>query len=173
MAASEVTTVDTKNARGKTKPDYVQALEDAYGEPSRAGFGSAVFSEQLQPGADLEAAARTHYQYFVGDKWDEWGADTWLASWKEAYVRPAAAKRDIAAELRGIKDFDTQLQVGMILDNVEGAAAARRALSAAYDAPDVVALRAYNIGDGAAMSGILLAGRRESGEATFLVFLLD
>ena len=62
----------------------------------------------------------------------------------------------------------------MILENIEGAEKARAALAAAYDAPAVTELRAFNLGDGGAMSGILVAGRRgESGEATFLVFLMD
>jgi len=40
--------------------------------------------------------------------------------------------------------------------------------------PDVVSeLRAFNLGDGEAMSGLLAAGRRGStGETTFLVFLM-
>ncbi len=51
-------------------------------------------------------------------------------------------------------------------------------LSASYfflfDDPAVIELVVYNIGDGGAMSGILLAGRRQgSGAATFLLFLLD
>ncbi len=155
------------------KPDYVVAMEAAYGVPSQNGFGSAVFFERVQSDAQLETLAQTYYQYFVGDKWDAWGPDTWLAPWKEVYVRPATADHRVEAELRGIQDADTQMQVGMILDVVEDAAAARKALSGAFDAPDVVDLRAYLIGDGAAMSGLLLAGRRDNGEATFLVFLLD
>ena len=35
-------------------------------------------------------------------------------------------------------------------------------------------LRVFNLGDGEAMSGLLVAGRRgATGEATFLVFLMD
>jgi hypothetical protein len=62
----------------------------------------------------------------------------------------------------------------MILDNIEGAAQARAALAAAYDDPAVTELRVFNLGDGEAMSGLLVAGRRQAtGEATFLVFLMD
>ena len=62
----------------------------------------------------------------------------------------------------------------MILDSIEGAETARAALSAAFDDPAVSELRAFNLGDGEAMSGLLVAGRRgASGEATFLVFLMD
>ena len=54
------------------------------------------------------------------------------------------------------------------------AEAARAALSAAFDDPKVSELRVFNLGDGEAMSGLLVAGRRgASGESTFLVFLMD
>ena len=49
----------------------------------------------------------------------------------------------------------------------------RAALAAAFDDPAVTELAAYTLGDGAAMAGILVAGRRDDGADTFLVFLLD
>ncbi|MGD8206604.1 MAG: hypothetical protein PVH47_00870 [Thiohalocapsa sp.] len=62
----------------------------------------------------------------------------------------------------------------MVLDNIEGAGAARAALSYAFDDPAVTELRTFDLGDGEAMSGLLVAGRRgASGEATFVVFLMD
>ena len=76
--------------------------------------------------------------------------------------------------MRRIADPDARLSVPMILDNIEGAETARAALSNAFDDPAVSELRAFNLGDGEAMSGILVAGRRgASGDATFLVFLMD
>ena len=62
-----------------------------------------------------------------------------------------------------------------ILDNIEGADAerARAALAAAFDDPAVTELRVFSLGGGAAMAGILVTGRRDNSEATFLVFLLD
>ena len=78
------------------------------------------------------------------------------------------------AELRGIADRDAKQAVTMILDNVDDVEHARSALSAAFDDPVVTELAVYNVGDGGAMAGILVASRRnETGEATFLVFLLD
>ena len=62
----------------------------------------------------------------------------------------------------------------MIPDVVENAEAARQALPAAYDDLAVTELRVYNLGDGEAMSGLLVAGRRaDTEDATFLMFLLD
>jgi D-alanyl-D-alanine carboxypeptidase len=156
------------------KPEYVAALEAAYGAPSQAGFGSAVFTEQLKASDKLDQAALAKYKYFTGELWERWGEDAWMGPWKEVYARKAGAKPDIVAELRGISDPDAKISVPMILDNIDGAEQARAALSAAYDDPAVTELRVFTLGDGAAMSGILVAGRRaETGEATFLVFLLD
>jgi hypothetical protein len=62
----------------------------------------------------------------------------------------------------------------MILDSVSDAEKARAALAVAYDDPAVTELKVYNLGDGGAMSGLLVAGRRgETGETTFLTFLYD
>ncbi len=165
--------MNQKTTVSSEKPAYVVALEKAYGAPSQEGFGSAVFFEQLKEKDDLEEPAKKYYQHFVGELWERWGEEAWMSPWKEAYKRPTKARHDIEAELRGIDDFDTKMQVEMILDNIEDADSARKALAGAYDDPQVAGLRAYNIGDGGAMSGLLLAGRRENGEATFLVFLMD
>jgi len=155
------------------KPDYVLALEKAYGAPSQAGFGSAVFFAQVDETGDLEELAKKYYQYFVGDKWEEWGEETWVAPWKEVYARKTGTKHDILKELTGIDDRDAANSVTMILDVVEDAQAAQAALAQSYDAPEVADLRVYTIGDGEAMSGLVVAGRRENGEATCLVFLMD
>ena len=77
------------------------------------------------------------------------------------------------AELRGIAHRDAVQSVPMILDNIANAEQARSALSAAFDDPAVKELAVYTLGDGEAMSGILVAGRNTDGAATFLVFLLD
>ena len=157
-----------------TKPAYAVDLEKAYGEPSQAAFGSAVFYAKLKPDAYLEKEALDKYKYFVGEQWDRLGGDqAWLGTWKKVYSRKSETDRDVVKELRGIRDISAANSVPMILDVVEGAANAVNALSAAYDHPSVVDFNVYNIGDGGAMSGLLLAGRRANGETTFLVFLLD
>ena len=51
-------------------PVYVTALEAAYGAPSQAGFGSAVFYEPTEAGDDLAQAALAKYKYFIGDLWE-------------------------------------------------------------------------------------------------------
>jgi hypothetical protein len=155
-------------------PDYVTALEAAYGAPSQAGFGSAVFYEPLKASDKLDQAALAKYKYFVGDLWERYGEDAWMGPWKMVYTRPVDGKRDIIAELRGITDREARMSVEMILDNVDDPEKARTALSAAFDDPAVTELAVYNTGDGAAMSGALVAARRgDAGATTFLVFLMD
>ena len=167
-----VTTAQTKPA--ENKPKYVTALEAAYGAPSQAGFGSAVFYEQMVAGDDLAQAALAKYKYFTGELWERWGEDAWMGPWKEVNTRQTGVKADIVAELRGIDDPDAANSVPMILENIEGAEQARAALAAAYDDPAVTELRVFNLGDGDAMSGLLVAGRRgATGVAMFLVFLMD
>lgn len=167
------------NLNSTTKPVYVTDLEKAYGEPSQAAFGSAVFYEKLKPDAYLEKEALAKYRYFVGQQWDRLGGDkAWLGPWKKVFSRkdsasPGGSPSGIVAELQNIDDQDAAISAPMILDVVEDAQAAKKALAAAYDAPQVTELNVYNIGDGAAMSGLVLAGRRKNGEATFLVFLMD
>ncbi len=159
---------------GADKPAYVTQLESAYGAPSQAAFGSAVFFGRLQVPDDLAAAALAKYRHFTGDLWERYGEKAWMGPWKEVYARKTGAQHDVAAELRGITDPDARISAPMILDVVQGADRACEALAAAYDDPAVTELRVFNLGDGGAMSGILVAGRRsETGEAVFLVFLLD
>ena len=109
-----------------SKPEYVTDLEAAYGAPSQAGFGSAVFYEQLQGGDDLEQAALAKYRFFTGDLWERFGEDAWMGPWKEVYTRKAGAERDIMVELRGITDRDARSSVPMILDDITMRAGARR-----------------------------------------------
>lgn len=159
---------------GAVLPQYAADLQDAYGPPSRAAFGSAVFFESPFTGNDLEQGARDKYRYFVGELWDRYGEQAWMGPWRQVYARQRGATPDIVAELRSITDPEASNSAPMILDVVQDAEQARAALDAAFDDPAVTDLRVYNLGDGGAMSGLLIAGyRADSKEATFLVFLLD
>ena len=156
-----------------TPPSYVIELEKAYGAPSQAGFGSAAFFEILPADADLSRAALEKYRHFIGPLWERYGEQAWMGPWHEVYVRKDPGPRDIVSELRNIGDASARLCVPMILDVVEAAENARGALSGAFDDAAVTELRVFNIGDGGAMSGLLIAGRRDNGETIQLVFLMD
>jgi len=155
------------------QPDSVTRLQAAYGGPSESGFGSAVFYETC-PGEDLTRAALARYRAFVGPLWERYGEAAWMGPWRAVYVREPGANPAIETELRGIADGDARLSVPLILDEIEGAEAARAALSAAFDDPAVTELRVFNLGDGAALAGLLVAGRcGAGGAAVHLVFLMD
>ena len=155
------------------QPESVAKLASVYGGPSQAAFGSAVFHDRLQ-GDDLVEAARTRYREFVGKLLEQYGKEAWMAPWREVYVRDTGSTPDIVSELRQIDDSDARLSVPMILDSIENPDAAKAALSGAFDDPAVTELRVFTVGDGEAMSGILIAALRSaSGEATCLVFLMD
>lgn len=159
---------------GADKPAYVTQLESIYGPPSQAGFGSAVFYDQLRATDKLSDAALARYRFFVGDLWQRYGEDSWMGPWKQVYSRPAGAAHDIVAELRSIDDADASISAPMLLDNIDDPAQGRAALAAAYDDALVSELAVFNIGDGGAMSGVVLAGRHKlSDRATILVFLMD
>lgn len=161
-------------ATSPTKPDYVTALEAAYGAPSQKGFGSAVFYEQLKAADGLEQVALARYRFFVGDLWTRYGAEAWMSPWKKVYTRAPDVHPGILTELRGVDDRSAKMSASMLMDAVDDAENARTALSGAFDDPGVTELVVYNVGDGGAMTGILIAGRRdETSEAIFLIFLLD
>lgn len=164
----EATMQGESTGQNHATPGAVADLEAAYGAPSQAAFGSAVFSEKLPADADLEQAALATYEYFVGDLWNRYGEDAWMGPWKEVYVRPAGGQHRIVNELASIEDRDALLSTPMILGVDPDA------LSAVFDVDDMKEVRVYNLGDGGAMSGLLVAGRSaDTGKTVFLVFLLD
>lgn len=156
------------------RSDTLAALAAVYGGPSAEGFGGAVFARPLGPEDDLEAAAQAVYQDFVGELWERWGEEAWMGPWRQVHGRPEDAEADIVAELQGIEDADARRSVPLVLDVAEDPEAARAALSAVFDDPAVQELAVYNVGDGEAMSGLLLAARGpDAEEGVFLVVLLD
>ena len=156
------------------KPDAVQKLEDFYGPPSQEAFASATFYKPLQPNEDLTEKALEIYKYFVGELWERWGEEAWMGPWKEVYSRPSGSKRDLAAEMNAIEDREAALSIPLLLDGVETPGEKRDAFQAVFDDAAVEELRIFNLGDGGAMSGLLVAARNTDLEAgIFLTFLLD
>ncbi len=153
---------------------YYTDLFTLYGAPSQAGFGSAVFYDQTEPGSALEPVALYYYQHFVGPLWEQFGADVWMSAWKQVYGRPTGMQPDIVAELKAIADQKAAQYVPiLLLTETDEQARAQQALAKVFNHPQVNDLRVYAIGDGAALSGLLLAGCRIPGEITILISLLD
>ncbi|MEX0269334.1 hypothetical protein AB3R30_09330 [Leptolyngbyaceae cyanobacterium UHCC 1019] len=94
--------------------------------------------------------------------------------WRQVYARSSGVKPDIVAELRAIADpAAVQYIPVLLLADTDDYAKAQQGLADVFDDPQVTDLRVYAIGDGAAMSGLLLAGCRTTGETTLLISLLD
>jgi hypothetical protein len=94
-----------------------------------------------------------------------------MGSWRLVHER--ASDRDVLAELAALEDPQARSGADMLLNATENPASGQAALSAAFDDPAVQDLLVFSLGDGGAMSGVLVAARRVNGEATFLVFLMD
>lgn len=150
----------------------MKALQDVFGGPSSNGFGNASFVVPAATEAQLDALALARYQDFVGAAWSK-REDAWRAGFREVYRRPAAGDGGIEAALHAIPEPGLRGVAGGVIDDHEDPAAARAAMVGVFDAPDVRALRIYALGDGEAMSGIEVAALRDSGEAVFLLVLLD
>ena len=157
-----------------TAADPAQRLEQAYGPPSQSGFGSAVFRDALPPDTGLAEAALATYRRFVGPNWDRFGEQAWLSAWREVHARAAGSPRNIVAELQAITDADARRSVPLLVEAPEDAVAARAALSAAFDDAAVTELKVFTVGDGEAMSGLLVAGRRaQARDAICVIVLMD
>ena len=155
----------------EARPAYVTGLEAQFGGPASTGFGSAVFFTTLGAAAELEGEAKRRYREFTGELWDRWGEAAWMGTWRLVATRDK--DQPVADLLRTLADRETRSSAGAMMDGIEDPAAAGKALAAAFDDPAVETLHVYNIGDGAQMSGLIIAARRTNGEATVLVFLLD
>jgi len=161
---------------GRSSPEHADRaaeLQAVFGQPSQAGLGSAVFAERVERPQDLEAAAKRCYRHFLGKQWAEAGESVWMAPWQRVYARPPGLRADIVAELRGIRNPAARSALSVLLEGHDTPDAARHALSAVYDDAGMEIVQVYTLGDGAALSGVLIAGRTRNGAATLLIFLMD
>ena len=160
------------------RPAWLNLLEQTFGLPSQAAFGTAVFSETnadanaTADDSDLETRAKFWYQNFCGPTWEKFGPQNWLSTWLRvgSRVQPAVP---ILQDLASLQDRQSRQSGEFMLEGHADVAATKRALSQAFDNPEMAERQIYRIGDGEAMSGILIAGRHRAGESVFLAFLMD
>lgn len=152
----------------------IAELEEVFGAPSDAGFGSAVFSSPATAthSQSLEAEGKAIYQKFCGDIWEKFGVENWLATWKLLHERPAGGVGDIVTEIQAIRDPESGSAAQMLLDGADPDRAAA-ALRAAFNDTSLVRLQIFKIGDGGAMSGAIIAAETNAGARFFLIILLD
>jgi len=154
------------------RPPYVIALETYYGPPSQSGYGSTVlFTSPVEDRRALERLAKASYRFFVGALWDKWGEQAWMGRWRLLYERSGAG--NIADELRQLSDPAARASGDMLLNSISDSKEAQESLALAFDNADVQDLLVFDLGDGGAMSGVLIAARRQNRDAVFLVFLMD
>ena len=148
------------------------ALESIYGKASAAGFGSAVFHGPLAPGTTAEQEALRVYQAFLGEQWKAREAD-WKRGWKTLYDESAGSAKNVDAVLKAVSDPASRASVELLTTLLDNPDAALQALRGAYERPDLSAKGLYAIGDGEAMSGVIMAGTFQSGYAITVVALMD
>lgn len=113
------------------------------------------------------------YQYFVGDLWDRYGESAWMGPWKQVLASTGPMSQGIEQALRDLSDTDARQSAGLLLEDRENAADARAALQSVFDSPSIAELQVYNLGDGGAMSGLLLAARRQDESMVAVILLMD
>ncbi len=96
-----------------------------------------------------------------------------MGPWKEVYFRDDESNKDIVRELKGIQDQDARFSVPLLLEAGQDPDAIQKTLSAAFDDPAVTELKVFNIGDGEAVSGLILAARRQESDEGTVVVLMD
>jgi len=150
----------------------VEPLVAVYGPAASSGLGSAVFTAPSVAADTLEAAALARYREFVGGSWEE-RSTAWRSGFSEIYRREGGDARGIVAELHALQPPALRGVVQAMIDDMEDPGAARAALAAVFDDGAVRDLRLYALGDGEAMAGVAVAALDASGDAVFLVMLLD
>lgn len=86
---------------------------------------------------------------------------------------PVPGGEGIHRELNAQTDPALRSVVELLVDNMEDPAAARAALTGAFDGSGVSQLQLYALGDGEQYSGVEIAARSVDGQAMFLLLLLD
>jgi len=148
----------------------VSALEAVFGKASAEGFGSAVFSNVTFEG-NSTALAKQVYASFLGDKTTGEYGHLWMENFGE--VSHATGKTDIVETLNNITDPDAKRSVPLLIEIVSDAEAAKAALQQAFDADDISELSICKIGDGEAMSGLVVSGIYSNKENTSVIALMD
>lgn len=148
-------------------------LEKIYGTANSNGFGSVVFLEILPEDKSPETMALKHYRDFIGAKWTDDTEAVWLTGWKNVYLRQVGKKPDILTELDEINDQQAKLSVPLLTEIITDAEQGRKVLAAVFDHPLVTYLTVNLIGDGAALSGIIVTGVFSDKKVCSVVCLMD
>ncbi len=170
----------------------IETLTSLFGPPTQTTLGAAVFTtttsihaqapcpaqtstpEQTADACDeqLETFAKSKYEYFAGNAWNNLGPEHWLATWARRYERKEKAKADILKELGDVQEPATNLAASQITENHDQPDAARAALQGVFNADEIHTLHLYQIGDTEAITGVLIAAATADLYIA-LVFMMD
>jgi hypothetical protein len=153
--------------------NIIKDLEQVFGKPGSAGFGSAVFYEVSNRGSGLASIALGDYKLFMGEKWNNETAAKWMSAWKLVFERSPGAASDILTELNNIKDADAKRSVPLLTELVENAEQGKLALAAVFNHRDVAQVQVFSVGDHAEMSGLLISGLFKDNSTCSIICLMD
>lgn len=151
----------------------IKELEKIYGTANSNAFGSAVFYEAIPESKTLEDMALKHYRNFIGAKWTEETEPVWLSGWKNVYVRNPGKEPDILTELDEIDDPAAKIPVPLLTEIITDVEQGRKILAVVFDHPLVKNLMVNLIGDGEALSGIIITGAFTDDKVCSVVCLMD
>lgn len=154
---------------------FITALENAFGKASNTGFGSTTLYSFPATALAPELQSLDHYKRFLGAKWLDTPDQTnrWLKPWKQVYVRPVGSPADIINELKQLQDADIKPSIGLLIEFPEQVEQAKIALTNAFNDQNIHHLAIYNLGDGEAMSGIMVTGLYSSGLLLSVLAIMD
>lgn len=150
----------------------IESLINVYGKPSSAGFGSAVFYNTLKNN-NLESEALNNYKAFMGGQWNADTESRWKRTWKKCFERPKGTTPDILTELNNIKDPDAKRSVPLLTELIENADQGKLALAAVFNHAEMTKVEVYTVGDGEALSGLLLCGLFTDNNVCSVICLMD
>ncbi|MFN7772653.1 MAG: hypothetical protein ACK5R1_07805 [Planctomycetota bacterium] len=96
-----------------------------------------------------------------------------MSSWQELYHRSLGATAEIVGEFRSIKVQPFRFCAAIFSGENEDNDAVNQLLSTTFDSEGVKELRIFSLGDGEAMSGLLIAAEIANLGRLFLTFLMD
>ena len=150
----------------------IAALENIFGKASDAGFGSAVFHGATIAGDSVEKKALEHYKNFLGAKCSGEREQAWMQTWKNVFTR-ANKGSGIVSELASISDAEAKRSVPLLTEFTSDPEAAASALASAFDHEHVKDLSVFRIGDGEAMSGLIVTAIYDDLYCCSVVALMD
>jgi len=96
-----------------------------------------------------------------------------MKPWKKVYHREVESMTGIVTELAAIADADAKRSIALLTEFIPDPAAGIKAMASAFDHRDVKDLSVFTIGDGEAMSGIMVTAIYSGSYCCSVIALMD